>query len=292
MATYLNDDGICLRVVDFSETSQIVGLFTRQHGMVPLIAKGAKRASKKNVMSGPLDLLTSGEVVFVPAKEPAGYSQAAGSGQGGGAQLGTLAAWELTNHRNELRHSLQGLNAGMVCAEVTTHLLLPQDPHEDLFNGLHATLDLLPLPAQRARAAVAYVKAALVAAGYWPQFGACLACGASPARGNAEGQVRFSGRAGGVLCAAANGCRVENAGPTTLIPAVLAVALERLPLPVALKENPPERPADEAALAQAMNLLLGQVEMITDKPLRTRFLVRGIFGEGKGGEGKRVKGKG
>jgi hypothetical protein len=58
---------------------------------------------------------------------------------------------------------------------------------------------------------------------------------------------------------------------------VLAVALERLPLPVALKENPPERAADEGALAAAMNLLLGQVEMITDKPLRTRFLLRSIF---------------
>ncbi len=68
MATYVTDDGICLRVVDFSETSQIVGMFTRGHGLVPLIAKGAKRASKKNVMSGPLDLLTSGEVVFVPAR--------------------------------------------------------------------------------------------------------------------------------------------------------------------------------------------------------------------------------
>ena len=76
MATYLTDDGICLRVTDFSETSQIVGLFTRGHGLVPMIAKGSKRQTKKNTMSGPLDLLTSGEVVFVPAKETAGYGQA------------------------------------------------------------------------------------------------------------------------------------------------------------------------------------------------------------------------
>src|SRR4051794_10805992 len=138
MATYLTDDGICLRVTDFSETSQIVGMFTRQHGLVPLIAKGAKRASKKNTMSGPLDLLTSGEVVFVPAKEQRG---APGSG-GHGAQLSTLAAWELENHRQALRSSLAGLNAGMICAEVTTHLVQPLDPHEDLFVELAAVLDL------------------------------------------------------------------------------------------------------------------------------------------------------
>jgi len=274
MASYVTDDGICLRVVDFSETSQIVGVFTRRHGMVPLIARGAKRQSKKNTMSGPLDLLTSGEVVFVPAKEPVGYGQAAGSGHGsGGAGLGTLAAWELADHRNALRQNLAGLNAGMVCAEVTAHLLQPMDPHEELFAALESTLTLLPVPSQRARAAVAYVKAALVAAGYWPQLAACMACGSGPPRANGEGQVRFCGRAGGVTCAA---CRVE--GTSVWVPAVLAVALERLPSPMVLKVNPPEKAADEGALLLAMNLLLGQVEMITDKALRTRFLLGSIFG--------------
>src|SRR4029079_17702603 len=170
MATYITDQAICLRVTDFSETSQIVGMFTRDHGLVPLIAKGAKRQSKKNTMSGPLDLLTSGEVVFIPAKEPAGYGQ---SSPQGGAGLGTLAAWELADHRNALRQNLAGLNAGMLCAEVTAHLLQPMDPHEELFAALESTLPLLPVPSQRARAAVAYVKAALVAAGYWPQLAAC-----------------------------------------------------------------------------------------------------------------------
>src|SRR3954454_4295731 len=99
MATYVTDEGICLRVTDFSETSQIVAMFTRHHGLVPLIAKGAKRASKKSVMSGPLDLLTAGQVVFVPARDGA-------TGSGGGAQLGILAAWELADHRGTLRAQL------------------------------------------------------------------------------------------------------------------------------------------------------------------------------------------
>jgi recombinational DNA repair protein (RecF pathway) len=163
----------------------------------------------------------------------------------------------------------------MVCAEVTAHLLQPLDPHEELFAALEAALCLLPVPAQRARAAVSYVKAALTAAGYWPQFGACLSCGAMPPRANGEGQVRFFGRAGGVTCAA---CRAEGAGQW--IPAVLAVALERLPSPIALRAAPPEKAADEAALLAAMMLLLAQVEMITDKALRTRFLLRGIFSSG------------
>ena len=85
MANYVTDDAICLRVLDFSETSQIVGLLTRRHGLVPMIAKGSKRQSKKNSMSGPLDLLTSGEVVFVPAKGVGGGIGDAGGVGGGGS---------------------------------------------------------------------------------------------------------------------------------------------------------------------------------------------------------------
>jgi DNA repair protein RecO len=255
MANYLTDDAICLRVHDFSETSQIVGLFTRRHGLVPLIAKGAKRPSKKNTMSGPLDLLTSGEVVFVSPKD----SAAAG-------QLGTLAAWELLNYRRELRSVLPALNAAMVCAEVTTHLVHPHDPHEGLFEELEAALELLVSSEQRARAAVAYLKAILTASGYWPQFGACLACGKAPL----DASVRFSPRAGGILCA--SGCIVEHAGVLDELPGRIAMALDRLPAPTVLRANRPERLADESALSRALELLLSQVEAISDKPLRTRYL--------------------
>ncbi len=278
-------------MTDFSETSQIVGLFTRRHGLVPLIAKGAKRQSKKNTMSGPLDLLTSGEVVFVPAKESdgggGGGSGRAGGGGSGGGQLGTLAAWELADQRPILRGNLPGLNAAMLCAEVTTHLVHPHDPHEELFLELQAALDLLAMPRQRARAMTAYVKAALVAAGFWPQFTGCLACGRPPG----DGSVRFSPLAGGILCGASSladpavrssasattPCRVENSGTTSIISGRIAIALDRLALPAVLLASPPERPADETALATAMQILLTHIEMITDKSLRTRYLLAALF---------------
>jgi len=278
MATYLTDDGICLRVTDFSETSQIVGMFTRRHGLVPLIAKGAKRASKKNVMSGPLDLLTSGEVVFVPAKE------AGGGGAGGGVQLGTLAAWELADHRRALRGNLAALNAAMMCAEITTHLVHPLDPHEELFGELEAALALLgeemnwsnggEAAGSIGRVLVAYVKAALMAAGYWPQFGACLKCGKPPG----DAPMRFSVRGGGILCGTnGDGCHVEHAGMTMGVPGRVVVALERLPMPREMQAHRPERPADAAALHVALQMLLAQVEAVTDKGVRTRGLLGSIF---------------
>ena len=261
MPTYLTDDAICLRVTDFSETSQIVGLFTRKHGLLPLIAKGSKRQSKKNAMSGPLDLLTSGEVVFIGAK--------------GAAELGTLAGWNLADHRGALRMDLAGLNAAMVAAEITTMLVHPHDPHEELFEELEATLQLLSTP-QRTRAIVAYVKAALAAAGYGAQFAACVVCGKAV---GVDVPLRFSMRAGGIVCGEIGG---EEGCPTSgrmvAISARLAIALDRLPTPRELLASGSERVGDPGALLVAMQLLLTHVESITNKGVRTRYLLGGIFG--------------
>jgi DNA repair protein RecO len=272
MATYLTDDAICLRVHDFSETSQVVGLFTRAHGIVSLIAKGVKRENKKGVVSGPLDLLTSGEVVFVPSRGAAA----------GGGELGTLAAWDLVDHRTALRKSLAGLNAAMVCAEVTGLLVHPHDPHPELFEELEQALGMLP-GAQRTRAVVAYVKAALLSAGYAPQFDACLSCG----RAVADGPVRFSVRAGGFVCGAGggSGCVLERGGVMIGVAGRIVAALARLPLPSVLAANPPERPADAGALGIALGLLLSQVEAVAERAVKTRYLLGSIFGEGRAENG-------
>jgi DNA repair protein RecO (recombination protein O) len=258
MANYLNDDAICLRVTDFSETSQIVALLTREHGMLPLIAKGSKRQTKKGAMSGPLDLLTRGEVVFIPAK--------------GAAELGTLTAWELVNHRTALRADFAALNAAMVAAEMTLHLLHPHDPHAGVFDELDAALELFPTP-QRPRALVAYAKAVLEETGYGPQFDACVACGKGV---TADVPLKFNAQAGGITCAE---CHTQ--GTATATTGKIAIALSRLPRPTVLLAQAGEmagRPADPAALLTALQLLLEQVESVSGKGLKTRYLLGSIFG--------------
>src|SRR5262249_46662027 len=158
----------------------------------------------------------------------------------------------LADHRRALRANLAGLNAAMICAEVTTHLLQPHDPHEELFGELEAALSLLAGARESAgRILVSYVKATLLAAGYWPGLGECLSCN----RPVGDGPMRFSARAGGVLCAAEQGrnCHVENSGTTMAVPGRVLLALERLDPPAGLRERPPERAGDSAALLMAMN---------------------------------------
>lgn len=252
MAEYVTDEAICLRVTDFSETSQIAALFTAHHGILGLIAKGSKRQSKKGTgnVSGPLDLLTAGEVVFIPAKAA--------------AELGTLAGWELLDPRTALRSDLAGLNAAYLAAEVTLGLLHPHDPHDDLFGQFEAALKLLG-SAQRPRALLAYLKELLTAAGYQPHVDACVECGTRPVPAQT---LRFSPRAGGIVC---QDC--SAVGATLAISGAIALALDRLPTPLALAAAPPDRPADPAALQLALSVLLAQVEAVLDRKLRTRGLV-------------------
>ena len=264
MANYVTDDAVCLRVTDFSETSQIVALLTRQHGLVPMIAKGSKRQTKKGTtgtFSGPLDLLTAGQVVFLPAK--------------GAAELATLAAWELTDHRTTLRTHLPALEAAMLMTEITLGLLRPLDPHADLWEQFDVTLQLLPGP-QRLRVIVAYAKSALTVAGFQPQLDACLVCGQPIVP---EAEYRFIPLAGGVFCP---DCPTPSAGGgknnvRLVVSGKIIVALERLADPLQLRENPPERPADPAALKTALQILLAQIEATIDRPLRTRAVVDQLF---------------
>ena len=61
------DSAICIRKLDWSETSQIVVLITEGHGKVSATAKGAKRQSPSTLakFSGGIELLTAGEAVLI-----------------------------------------------------------------------------------------------------------------------------------------------------------------------------------------------------------------------------------
>jgi len=58
----VKDTAICIRAVDYSETSQIVTFFTRATGRISAIAKGSKRPKSK--FDGPIELFSCGNIVF------------------------------------------------------------------------------------------------------------------------------------------------------------------------------------------------------------------------------------
>src|SRR3954466_11539663 len=110
------DRCICLRRVEYSETSQILTLFGREHGLLRLIAKGAHRRTKAGAskFDGGLDLLDLGDAVFSLRLEK---------------DLATLTAWSLRDGHLELRGDTPALYLAQYAAELCRLLIEEQDPH-------------------------------------------------------------------------------------------------------------------------------------------------------------------
>ncbi len=183
------DRCICLRKFDYSETSQILSLFGREHGLLRVMAKGAHRRTKAGAskFDGGIDLLDSGEAVFTfePARE-----------------LQTLTEWHLTDGHLSLRDNLRAVYLAQYAAELVTMLLEVLDPHPDLFDRFEQTLAQLP-GNRREEHFLAFEIELLRQTGHAPELSACTVCGQA-----AGESIWFSSRRGGVVCP-----RCEAAAP-------------------------------------------------------------------------------
>src|SRR5947208_15639057 len=106
----LSDPCLCLRKTEYSETSQILTLLSRTHGLLRVIAKGAHRTTKSgsSKFGGGIDLLDLADAVFTHAPEK---------------QLATLCEWTLRDGHLELRKNLRALYLGLYAAELVVLLV-------------------------------------------------------------------------------------------------------------------------------------------------------------------------
>ncbi len=121
--------GVCVREGEFSETSQVVTVFTREHGIVRGLAKGARRNSGS--FDGGVELLSRGELLWVA--KPAG-------------QLSTLTAWTVLSTSPALRNSWTRWACAMYLAQLIAALFQEADPHPRTFDRV---VQLLEHPGQK-----------------------------------------------------------------------------------------------------------------------------------------------
>ncbi len=190
------DDGLCLRVWDWSETSQTALVFTRGAGVVRGLAKGAKRP--KHPYSGGLEMLTLGRVgVIVRA----------------GAELALITSWDLSETFPALRRSLAVHHAGLYVADTLQHAIRDHDPHAVLFDQAVECLRMLArsdgqeaveqIEARIAPAMLKFQWSVLVETGYKPELDADVQTG-EPIDVKSEGALSFAPALGG-FCGSATG---------------------------------------------------------------------------------------
>jgi DNA repair protein RecO (recombination protein O) len=176
-------EALVLRTTDWSETSRVATLWTREFGKVRALAKGGRRL--KSAFENALDLLTHCSIVFL--------RKSSGS-------LDLLTEARVVQRFGRLRTDLSALYAAYYVAELLADWTEDYDPHPTLFDEALATLRDVGLPAGEPAEAgprvMRFEAVLLRELGYSPALEACAACGEALA---APGRC-FSAAAGGVVC--------------------------------------------------------------------------------------------
>jgi DNA repair protein RecO (recombination protein O) len=189
---------IVLRTIDFSETSLVVTLFTREFGKLGALAKGARRL--KNPFESALDVLTLCRIVFLHKSSEA---------------LDLVTEAKLLRRFRPTQRNLAGLYAGYYVAELLGELTDESDPHPELFDLADETLAALALGEAIHRHIVRFELGALRLLGHEPSLDRCAECG-EPVE--AAGRVAFGTIHGGVLCKA---CRAGKSQVVSVSAGVL-----------------------------------------------------------------------
>src|SRR5947209_1499286 len=178
---------LVIRATDFSETSRIVTLWTRELGKVRALAKGGRRL--RSSFECALDLLTVCDIVVLRKNS---------------ASLDLLTEARVRERFEPLRHDLAALYGGYYVGELLGAWSEDYDPHPPLFDAALQTLRDLGKPELLKGPCVAHFELVLMRElGYGPALDACAGCSRE-----LDGQrLAFSAAGGGVLCP---GCQLKQ----------------------------------------------------------------------------------
>lgn len=171
---------IVLRTVEFSESSLVVTLFSREFGKLGALAKGGRRL--KGPFESALDVLAVCRIVFLRRSSEA---------------LDLLTEAKLLRRFRPPGRDLFALYAGYYVAELLRELTDDYDPNAELFDLADQTLEALARSSPVRGLLVRFELGALRLLGHLPALDCCVECGR---RIPEAGPVAFGLRAGGVLC--------------------------------------------------------------------------------------------
>ncbi len=213
-------EAILLRLVEFSETSLIVTLYTRDLGRISAIAKGARRP--KSAFEGSLDLLSVCRIVVI--------SKANDS-------LDILTEAKLQRRFRAAGRNLIRLYCGYYLAELLRLWTDDGSPNPELYELSLQTIGAIDGDAEALWRMLFFELQGLRLLGHAPATAACASCG-QPVDRQAP-RIGFGYQLGGVVC---ESCRTRKRDVVTLRRVVVDL-IEQLQQPAA--DLPEARPASE-----------------------------------------------
>jgi DNA repair protein RecO (recombination protein O) len=241
----IKDSAICIRAVDYSETSQVVTFFARATGKFTAIAKGSKRP--KSAFDGPIEIFSLGRIVFFDSNKE---------------KLATLTEFQQKPPFVNLSGNLFALNYALFAIELLNNLTEDYDPHPQLFDSLLQFLQNLSEsqatshePREPLSLLILFQLVLLKEVGLTPILNYCVNCKTRYEKRDTSGEFYFSSSANGLICRDCEANFPDRIRVTTSV----ANCLANLKL---LAE------ADEKTTAQIEKLLISHFTQILGRQLK------------------------
>ncbi|WP_437186107.1 DNA repair protein RecO [Planctomicrobium sp. SH668] len=184
-------DAIVIRQADFSESSRVITLFTKDFGKISGLAKGAKRL--KSAFEVSLDILCECRVVFI--------RKATGN-------LNLLTESQLIRRFQPKPGSLPHLYGGYYVAELIDALTEEEDPHESLYTIAVDTLSRLASSNSIFVPICHFEISLLREIGQIPDFETCIICHREIEDGESS---RFWVAQSGLICSSCGSSEYQTA---------------------------------------------------------------------------------
>lgn len=178
---------IVLKVVDFSETSCVVTMYTRDFGKITALAKGARRL--RNPFEGAIDLLASCRIVFLRKSAD---------------KLDLLTEAKLQRRFRSASTDLSRFYSGLYVIELVSALTEHADNQPELFDMVLQTIETIDSRQESGATVLTLLRFQLVLLsmlGHRPSLEECVGCGRRiDDLASSRQRVAFGMLAGGVYC--------------------------------------------------------------------------------------------
>jgi DNA repair protein RecO (recombination protein O) len=242
-------EAVVLHAIPYLESSRILRLATRAHGVVSVLGKGARKSQRR--FGSAVDLFAEGDAQY--------YTKP-------GRDLHTLGGFEVTRARVAIGADLDRFASASALAELVLRFGRDEtDP--SWYDALVDALDGIAAapPAHAREAGLSGAWGIVGALGFAPALDHCAHCAADLPL---DADVRFSQPAGGTLC---DTC-ARLAGPSRALPAAARTSVRAwLDHGERRRGGAAERPGLDDAMVRAHQRLLREFlrEHLTDgRPLR------------------------
>ncbi len=228
---------IVLKVVDFSETSCVVTLLTRDFGKISALAKGARR--KRSPFEGAIDVLAICRIGFLRKSVDT---------------LDLLTEAKLLRRFRSASEDLSRLYACLYIVELVKTLTDRTDASPELFELVRGTVEAIDTGQPVVEQLLRFELRLLKQIGQQAELFQCVGCGRTVAE---AAQMAINVSAGGVIC---DSCRIGKQGTARIhletLTTMKALCDENIPLEQ-LQIAPQSRGEIRGLLDQKMAELLG-----------------------------------